>query len=98
MTTTTLTQDWAALEAARETVEKIQTAVYELARENAGAVMGDYAWLRYAISQNDLTVQEVNDKFVYVYGHAFTCQTMSQESFEFQVPTALVQEHMQQQD
>lgn len=94
----TSTLSWETAEQARVLMEKITDAVYNLARDDAGKRMGDSAWLRYAMQESDIILSEVNDKFVYVYGHAFTTQTQGTEWFEFQIATNEVFEYIARND
>lgn len=90
-------QTWETLEAARETFEKMQDAVASLARDDAGKLMKGDAWLRYAMSANEILISEVTEHSVYCYGTTFTTQTQSNESFDFEIPLALVLAEMQKQ-
>jgi hypothetical protein len=64
---------------------RVREQCYHLARENNGARMGEYAWLRNALDDTDIrmdwTPQGVN-----CYGYAYTTQTMDNEWFDFTIP------------
>lgn len=57
----------------------------DTAKRNNGAAMGDDAWLRYALSEHDITLDWDNHG-INCWGMTFTSQTMSNEHFSFTIP------------
>jgi hypothetical protein len=49
------------------------------------ALLGEYAWLRYAISDGDITLGFTEDG-INCYGNTYTTQTMDHEWFDFLIP------------
>ena len=92
-----LFSSWEALEEARSAMESLREVIHDLIRDDAGALMGDYAWLRFTVRENDIIINEVSENTVFCYGTTFTVQTQDNESFEFSIPLTLVQEKMLQQ-
>lgn len=54
-------------------------------------LMGEYAWLKFAICDSDITLELAPDGVV-CYGSAYTTQTMSNEHFSFTVPFSYLEE------
>jgi hypothetical protein len=57
----------------------------EIAKRNNGALMGSDAWLRFAITESDITLGFTSIG-IECYGSAYTSQTMDNESFSFIIP------------
>jgi hypothetical protein len=58
----------------------------ELAKRNNGALMGDDAWLRGAIIEQDITLDFIEGVGIECHGTAFTMQTVDHEAFCFTIP------------
>lgn len=56
-----------------------------LAKENKGELMGEFAWLRGALSDGDITLGYYPDG-ICCYGSTYTTQTMESEWFSFTIP------------
>jgi hypothetical protein len=54
-------------------------------------LMGEYAWLRFAICDPDITLELAPDGVV-CYGSAYTRQTMDNEHFSFTIPFEYLEE------
>ncbi len=50
------------------------------------ALLGEYAWLQYAIQESDVTLHFIEGVGVECSGHAYTTQTMDSEYFDFIIP------------
>lgn len=57
----------------------------ELAKANP-VLLGEYAWLQYAIQESDITLYFIEGVGVECSGHAYTSQTMDNEPFDFIIP------------
>lgn len=68
-----------------DTHDEARTALHKAARADNGALMRDYSWLRYALQEDDFRFYPTKDGF-HVHGVTFTCQTQSNESFDFDIP------------
>lgn len=68
-----------------EEYEALRGRCYKLARENDGKRMGEYAWLRFAMQEEEINMQRVLGG-IECYGSTYTTQTMDFESFDFFVP------------
>jgi len=60
---------------------------YHLARENRGARMEEYAWLRNALDDTDIRI-DCTPQGINCYGYTYTTQTMDTEWFDFTIPYA----------
>lgn len=58
---------------------------YDLARRNNGELMGDYAWLCYALGEPDITIS-ASEEGINCTGFTHTVQTMDTEWFDFIIP------------
>lgn len=54
-------------------------------------LMGSDAWLKFAITESDITLGFTQDGIV-CYGSAYTTQTMSNEHFDFIIPFEYIEE------
>lgn len=70
-----------------EQYEAARTALYEAARANNNALMGDDAWLGAAMQPEEITFYTTEDGFN-CWGMTYTTQTMSHEQFNFDIPKA----------
>ncbi|WMI33527.1 hypothetical protein SEA_KENREY_155 [Streptomyces phage Kenrey] len=54
-------------------------------------LMGSDAWLRFAICDDDITLDLAEDGII-CYGNAYTTQTMDNEHFSFTIPFEYLEE------
>ena len=73
-----------------------QNALYVAARADYGALMGDFAWLRNALSVDELNFFPCEGGFE-VTGYTFTNQTQSFESFRFVIPMSVFEKYYEEQ-
>jgi hypothetical protein len=62
----------------------------EIALKNNAELMGEFAWLRFAITADDITLGFIHDEVV-CYGSTYTNQTMAHEYFEFRLPPSIIE-------
>jgi len=65
--------------------ETLREACYNLARENDGARMGGYKWLRFAMIESDIELSPAIGS-IHCSGTCFSSQTQDNEYFEFSIP------------
>lgn len=56
-----------------------------LAKMDNGKLLGEYAWLRFAILDSDI-ILAFTGYGIQCYGSAYTTQTMDHEYFDFTIP------------
>ena len=57
----------------------------KLAKDNPNEILGEYAWLQWAIQESDISL-EFLETGISCYGSAYTTQTCCSEWFEFTIP------------
>lgn len=73
------------LAALADSYRELRERCYNAARANDGALMGNDAWLRFAMSETDLEIYPGSNG-IDCWGHCYSMQTMSNEHFSFFLP------------
>jgi hypothetical protein len=75
-----------SLEEIIEGYNSLREKCLELAKRDSGALMGQDAWLRWAIQEQDITLDFIEGVGIECHGLAYTTQTMDHEVFCFVIP------------
>lgn len=70
-----------------EAYQELREKCYRAARANDGELMGDDAWLRFAMSESDLELA-AGPEGISVWGSCHSAQTNGHEHFNFFLPWA----------
>lgn len=87
-----MTLDFLSTDAAIEAYEALRERCYRAAQANDGALMGDAAWLRFAMSDHEMRLS-AGPAGISIHGTTYTTQTMDHEWFDFFIPFEELEKH-----